>query len=57
MFKKSNSCSVAGTGIKQYDHKPKTYLIKQQDIPIQLSEEQLSENKKERKRKSKYQRD
>ena len=57
MFKKRDSCSVSGTGIKQYDDKAKIFLVQQQEVPIQVSEEQLPENKKDRKRKSKYQRD
>jgi len=57
MFKKRDSCSVSGTGIKQYDNKPKTFLIQQQDIPIQLPEHELPENKRERKKKSKYQKE
>lgn len=57
MFKKRDSCSVSGSGIKQYDNKAKTFLVQQQDIPVQIPEEQLPENKRDRKRKSKYQRD
>jgi hypothetical protein len=57
MFKKRDSCSVSGTGIKQYDNKPKTYLIQQQEIPQQIDDVQLEKIEKRQKRKSKYQRD
>lgn len=57
MFKKRDSCSVAGTGIKQYDSKPKTYLIQHQEIPQQIDDVQLEKIDKKQKRKSKYQRD
>ena len=57
MFKKRDSCSVSGTGIKQYDSKAKTYLIQQQEVPQQIDDVQLEKIEKRQKRKSKYQRD
>ena len=57
MFKKRDSCSVSGSGIKQYDNKPKTYLIKNQDIPKQIDDVQLEKIEKRRARKSKYQKE
>jgi hypothetical protein len=57
MFKKRDSCSVSGTGIKQYDNKPKTYLIQQQDIPKQIDDVQLEKMEKRRVRKSRYQKE
>lgn len=56
MFKKRNSCSVAATGIKQFDFKPKTYLV-QQEVPQQIDDIQLEKIDKKQKRKSKYQRE
>lgn len=57
MFKKRDSCSVSGTGIKQFDSKPKTYLVQQQEVPQQIDDVQLEKIEKRQKRKSKYQRD
>jgi hypothetical protein len=57
MFKKRDSCSVSGTGIKQFDNKPKTFLIQQQEVPQQIEGIQLEKIEKRQKRKSKYQRD
>jgi hypothetical protein len=56
MFKKRDSCSVSGTGIKQYDNKPKTYLIQNQEVPKQIDDVQLEKMEK-RRRKSKYQKE
>jgi len=57
MFKKRDSCSVSGTGIKQYDKKPKTYLIQQQEVPYQIDDVELEKIEKRRVRKSKYQKE
>lgn len=57
MFKKRTSCSVSGTGIKQFDNKPKTYLVQQEEISQQINDVQLEKIDKRQKRKSKYQRD
>jgi len=56
MFKKRDSCSVSGTGIKQFDNKPKTFLI-QQEVPKQIDDVQLEKIEKKQRRKSKYQRE